>query len=174
MEGTYPLPEAQLDRFFFKLMVEYSTREELSEVLRRTTEGVNVRAGKVLDGPKVTRWQGLVREVIIAPHVKDYIVRLVLASHPKGPFASEKTNRYVRYGASPRAAQALILAGKVAALLDGRWNVSYEDIRKAAPAALRHRILLNFEGEAEGIATDRVVASILDALSAKTRPALEV
>jgi len=162
MEGTYPLPEAQLDRFFFKLMVQYSTREELSEVLRRTTESVNVRAGKILDGAKVTRWQGLVREVIIAPHVKDYIVRLVLATHPKGHFATEKTNRYVRYGASPRACQALALAGKIRALLDGRYNVAFEDVAALAKPAMRHRLILNFEGEAEGVSPDSVLEEIVE------------
>ncbi|HOX08589.1 MAG TPA: MoxR family ATPase [Planctomycetota bacterium] len=162
MEGTYPLPEAQLDRFFFKLMVEYSTREELSEVLRRTTEGVSVRAGKVLDGERVLQWQRLVREVILAPHVKDYIVRLVLATHPKGQFAPEKTNRYVRYGASPRASQALALAGKIRALLDGRYNVAFEDVAAAAKPALRHRLILNFEGEAEGVSPDSVIEEIIE------------
>ena len=162
MEGTYPLPEAQLDRFFFKLMVEYSSREELSEVVRRTTEGVVVVPGRVMDGPRVLGWQKLVREVIIAPHVKDYIVRLVLATHPKGQFAVEKTNRYVRYGASPRGAQALALAGKIRALLDGRYNVAFEDVVAVAKPALRHRLILNFEGEAGGVLPDDVIAEVLE------------
>jgi len=174
MEGTYPLPEAQLDRFFFKLLVGYPTLEQLETIMDRTTGAALPQVAPVLDGPRALEMRVLVREVPIARHVREYALSIVLASHPGSPAAGDLTNRYVRYGASPRAAQALILAGKVAALLDGRWNVSFEDIRKAAPAALRHRILLNFEGEAEGIATDRVVASILDALSAKTRPALEV
>jgi len=162
MEGTYPLPEAQLDRFFFKLVVEYSTREELSEVLRRTTEGIVIEAQKVMDGSKVRQWQKLVREVVLAPHVKDYVVRLVLATHPNGQYATEKVNRYVRYGASPRGAQALALAGKIRALLDGRYNVAFEDIAWCARPALRHRMILNFEGEAEGVGTDRVIEEIVE------------
>ncbi len=162
MEGTYPLPEAQLDRFFFKLVVEYSTREELSEVLRRTTEGIVVEAQKVMDGSKVLEWQKLVRDVVLAAHVKDYVVRLVLATHPNGEYATEKVNRYVRYGASPRGAQALALAGKIRALLDGRYNVAFEDIAGSAKPALRHRMILNFEGEAEGVGTDSVIEEILE------------
>jgi len=161
MEGTYPLPEAQLDRFMFKVLVGYSTREELSEVIRRTTEGISVTPKKVLEGEEVLEWQQLVREVVVAPHVKDYAVRLVLATHPRGPFAAEWTNKYVRYGASPRAAQALILAGKVVALVEGRYNVSFEDVSRAAAPAFRHRLILNFEGEAEGISPDDVVREVL-------------
>jgi MoxR-like ATPase len=162
MEGTYPLPEAQLDRFFFKLMVEYSSREELSEVLRRTTEGIVVRPDRVMSSPQVVGWQHLVREVIIAPHVKDFVVRLVLATHPKGPFATEKTNRYVRYGASPRGAQSLALGAKIKALLEGRYNVAFEDIVAVAKPALRHRLILNFEGEAEGVSPDAVIEEVIE------------
>jgi MoxR-like ATPase len=162
MEGTYPLPEAQLDRFIFKLLVEYSTREELGEVLRRTTEGVTVEAAKVMDGARVLRWQRLIREVVLAPHVKDYAVRLVLASHPGGQYATEKVGRYVRYGASPRGAQSLALAGKIRALLDGRYNVAFDDVAASAKPALRHRLILNFEGEAEGVTPDAIVAEIVE------------
>ena len=162
MEGTYPLPEAQLDRFFFKLLVEYSSREELSEVLRRTTEGIVVQAAKVMDGARVLRWQKLVREVVLAPHVKDYVVRLVLATHPGGQFATEKVTRYVRYGASPRGAQALALAGKIRALLDGRYNVAFEDVAASAKPAMRHRMILNFEGEAEGVTPDSIIEEVAE------------
>jgi MoxR-like ATPase len=160
-EGTYPLPEAQLDRFFFKLLVNYSTREEMAVILDRTTRGDWPKPEKVMDGEEVGRWQALVREVLVAPPVQDYAIRLVLATHPQGPFAAGDTNTYIRCGASPRGAQALILAGKVRALLDGRYNVSFEDIRGGYLPALRHRMLLNFEAQAENIAPDTVLAGIL-------------
>ena len=161
MEGTYPLPEAQLDRFVFKLLVEVSSREELSEVLTRTTEGHEAEINPVLTGERILEMRSLVNEVPVADHVKDYAVRLVLGSHPDGEYASEMVNRYVRYGSSPRGAQALVLGGKVRALLDGRYAVAFEDIDAVALPALRHRMILNFEGEAEGISTDDVVKDIL-------------
>ncbi len=132
-EGTYPLPEAQLDRFLLKLIVGYSTREELSTILDRTTRGERPKAEKVMDGPTLLRFQALVRDVIVAPHVQDYAIRLALATHPKGPFAAEATNQYVRWGSSPRGVQTLVLAAKVRALLDGRFNVSFEDLRRGLP-----------------------------------------
>ena len=139
-EGTYPLPEAQLDRFLLKLVVGYSTRDELSTILDRTTRGEKPRAEKVLDGPRLIELQTLVREVIVAPHVQDYAIRLALATHPRGPFAAEVTNKYIRWGSSPRGAQTLVLAAKVRALLDARFNVSFEDLRRvylAGPAPPR-------------------------------------
>jgi MoxR-like ATPase len=154
MEGTYPLPEAQLDRFMFKLLVGYPSLEQLGVIMDRTTGAALPQVAPVLDGARVLEMRQVVREVPIASHVREYALNIVLATHPGSPAATEMTNRFVRYGASPRAAQALILAGKVFALLDGRFNVSFDDIRKAAPAALRHRILLNFEGQAEGVSTD--------------------
>ena len=160
-EGTYPLPEAQLDRFFFKLMVGYSDRAQLAAIVERTTRGETIEPVKVMDGPEILRWQGLVREVILAEHVQDYIVRLTLATHPQGPFAPPITNQYIRWGVSPRAAQALALAAKVRALLDARYNVSFEDVRRVYLPALRHRILLNFEAQAEGIDSDKVLLEIL-------------
>jgi len=161
MDGTYPLPEAQLDRFMMKLEVNYSNREQLTEVVTRTTEGIKVEAKKVMDGTLINEWRLLVREVIVAPQVKDFAVRLVLASHPGGEYAAPVANQFVRYGASPRAAQALILCAKVRALLSGRYNVAFEDIEAVAHACLRHRLILNFEGEAEGISTDLVVDEML-------------
>src|SRR6516162_6907277 len=137
-EGTYPLPEAQLDRFFFKLIVNYSGREEMATILDRTTRGEWPKAEKVMDGSEIQKWQQLVREVLIAPPVQDYAIRLVLATHPGGEFAAGETNQFIRCGASPRGAQALVLAGKVRALLEGRYNVSFEDIRNAYLPALRH------------------------------------
>jgi MoxR-like ATPase len=162
MEGTYPLPEAQLDRFMFKLMVKYSSREELLEIVDRTTAETEPEAEKVLEGTQIVEWQKLVRQVIIAPHVKDYAARVVLATHPEGEYAVDITNRYVRYGSSPRGAQALILAGKMRALLAGRYNVSFDDVRETVLPALRHRLILNFEGEAEGIIADDILTQILD------------
>jgi MoxR-like ATPase len=163
-EGTYPLPEAQLDRFFFKLIVGYSTREQLSAIVDRTTRGEQVQASPVMDGAEILRWQALVREVILAPHVQDYLVRLTMATHPEGPFAQPATNQYLRWGASPRAAQTIALAAKVRALLDGRFNASFEDIRRVYLPALRHRVILNFEAQAEGVDTDDVLLRILDSL----------
>jgi len=163
-EGTYPLPEAQLDRFFFKLEVGYSNREDLSEILNRTTRGDESKVERVLDGPAILEHQKLVRQVVIAPHVQDYAVRLVLATHPGGELAHPSVNQFLRFGASPRAAQALVLAGKVRALLDGRGNVSVDDIRSAVLPAMRHRCLLNFEGEAEGKTTDEILTNIIETL----------
>jgi MoxR-like ATPase len=168
-EGTYPLPEAQLDRFFFKLLVNYSGRDEMATILDRTTRGEYPTPNKVMDGAEIRQWQQLVREVLVAPAVQDYAIRLVLATHPGGEFAAAETNKYIRFGASPRAAQALVLAGKVRALLDGRYNVSFEDIRRVYLPALRHRILLNFEAQAESIPTDQVLTQILNEV--KERPA---
>jgi MoxR-like ATPase len=173
-EGTYPLPEAQLDRFFFKLVVGYSSREELATVLDRTTRGINVQPEKVMDGAEIVEWQKLIREVIIAPHVQDYIVRLVLSTHPAGPFALPVTNQYLRWGASPRGAQTIALAAKVRALLEGRYNVSFEDIRRVFLPAMRHRVILNFEAQAENIVTDQVLLELLEKLPEKADDAKAV
>src|SRR6266498_3499852 len=159
-EGTYPLPEAQLDRFFFKLLVGYPSAADLTEVLNRTTENRKERVNKVVDGAALIELQQLVRQVPVASHVKDYAVRLVLATHPKTDTAVAITNQYLRFGSSPRGAQSLILAGKVRALTEGRFNVSFDDIQAAALPALRHRLILNFEAEAEAITTDHVVTQI--------------
>jgi MoxR-like ATPase len=166
-EGTYPLPEAQLDRFFFKLIVNYSGREEMATILERTTRGDWPRASKVMDGAAIRRWQQLIREVLVAPPVMDYAIRLVLATHPQGEFAAADTNKYIRCGASPRGGQALVLAGKVRALLEGRYNVSFEDIRRVYLPSLRHRVLLNFEAQAENIPSDQVLAGILKEVKEK-------
>lgn len=160
-EGTYPLPEAQLDRFFFKLLVNYSGRDEMATILDRTTRNEWPKPDKVMDGAEVAQWQQLVREVLVAPPVQDYAIRLVLATHAGGEFAAAETNKYVRFGASPRGAQALVLASKVRALLEGRYNVSFEDIRLAYLPALRHRVLLNFEAQAENIPPDQVLGQVM-------------
>ena len=161
-EGTYPLPEAQLDRFLFKLVVGYSGRKELAEIVDLTTGKEPQKPEKVMTGQEVIGWRKLVRELVVAPHVKDYAVRLVLATHPQGEFAVPITNKYVGFGASPRGVQSLILGAKFKALLEGRWNVSFGDVRNVAVPALRHRVLLNFEGEADGISSEKVVAEILE------------
>jgi len=160
-EGTYPLPEAQLDRFMFKLNVGYSNREDLAEVLRRTTETSKNEAGKVIDGQALLRYRTFVRQALIAPPVLDYAVRLTLATVPSGEFATESTNKYIRFGSSPRGAQALVLAAKIRGLLDGRYHASFEDIQAVALPVLRHRIILNFEAEAERVDQDSVVKGIL-------------
>jgi MoxR-like ATPase len=165
------LPEAQLDRFMFKLVVGYSGREELATVVDRTTRGIQIQPEKVMDGAEIQRWAKLIREVILAQHVQDYIVRLVLATHPEGPFALGVTNKYLRWGASPRGAQTLALAAKLRALLEGRYNVSFEDVRRVYLPALRHRVILNFEAQAEGIDTDRVLLEILEKLPEKAEDA---
>jgi MoxR-like ATPase len=170
-EGTYPLPEAQLDRFFFKLVVGYSTREELNTIIERTTKGVIVEPDKVMDGTEIVDWQQLVREVILAPHVQDYIARLTLATHPEGPFALPITNQYLRWGSSPRGAQTMSLAAKVRALLGGRYNVSFEDVRRVYLPAMRHRVILNFEAEAEGVDPDKVLLEILQKVPEKAEEA---
>ncbi|HAV63152.1 MAG TPA: AAA family ATPase, partial [Verrucomicrobiales bacterium] len=156
-----PLPEAQLDRFFFKLLVGYPTRDELTEVLTRTTEGAAAQPAKVLDRETIIELQKLVREVPVAGHVKDYAVRLVMATHPKTDTAVPISNQYLRFGSSPRGAQTLLLAGKVRALTQGRFNVALDDIAAAAAATLRHRLILNFEAEAEGITTDHIITEVL-------------
>ena len=160
-EGTYPLPEAQLDRFFYKLIVGYPTAEELSEVIARTTEENQVQVNKVVDGRTLSELQLLVKQVPVASHVKDYAVRLVLATHPNTETALDITNKFLRFGSSPRGAQSLLLGAKVRALTKGRFNVSFDDIAAVAFPALRHRLIVNFEAEAEGITTDDVLDKIL-------------
>jgi len=170
-EGTYPLPEAQLDRFFYKLIVEYSSREELKTILDRTTTGFVADIQPIMSQDEILGAQKLVKRVILAPHVQDYVVRLTMGTHPEGEFATDMTNKYVRWGSSPRGAQALTLASKVHALLDGRFNVSFEDVKKAALPALRHRVLLNFEGEAENMSTDSVIEDMIERIPTLTEKA---
>jgi MoxR-like ATPase len=160
-EGTYPLPEAQLDRFFFKLLVGYPSAADLTEVLNRTTENRKVELSAVVTREQMLELQHLVRQVPAATHVKDYAVRLVLATHPKTETAAPIANQYLRFGSSPRGAQSLLLAAKVRALTHGRFNASFEDIAAVALPTMRHRCILNFEAEAEGITTDIVLSQIL-------------
>ena len=160
-EGTYPLPEAQLDRFFFQILGGDPSAEELSEVLSRTTAGTRGGVAKVLTHEALLELMKLVREVPVASHVKDYAVRLVMATHPKTDTAAPIASQYLRFGSSPRGGQTMLLAGKVRALTEGRFNVSFDDIEAVVAAALRHRLILNFEAEAEGITTDHIIAQIL-------------
>ena len=161
MEGTYPLPEAQLDRFFFKLIVPFPSAGDLSEIVRRTTARLVLAADKVADGPTIQTMGGLARQIPIASHVVYYVVRLVLASHPEDPSAVAAVRRYVRYGVSPRGAQAIVLGAKIRALIEGRLNVSFDDVRAVAPPALRHRLILNFEAEASETSSEAIVAALL-------------
>jgi MoxR-like ATPase len=160
-EGTYPLPEAQLDRFFFKILVGYPSAEELTEVLSRTTSGARAQVARVLNRESLLELMNLVREVPVASHVKDYAVRLVLATHPRTETAVPISTQYLRFGSSPRGGQTLLLAGKVRALIQGRFNVSFDDLEAVAYPALRHRLIPNFEAEAEGITTDHIIAQVL-------------
>jgi MoxR-like ATPase len=166
MEGTYPLPEAQLDRFLFKVMVPFPSEEDLVAIMDRTTGAEAPTAGKVADAAEIVEMQRLARAVPIAAHVTAYAVSVLAATHPDQPRAPQIVREYVRYGGSPRGAQALVTAGKIYALLDGRFNVSVDDVRAVALPALRHRVILNFEGEAEGITSEAIVRSILDAVPA--------
>ncbi len=159
MEGTYPLPEAQLDRFLFKLRVPSPGAADLHEILDRTTQGAGLPVDRVLSGPQIMEMRRIVRTVPVAPHVQDQVVKLVLATHPDGA-RNALANKYIRYGSSPRGAQTLILGGKVRALLDGRFNVSVEDIRALLLPALRHRLILNFEAQADNRTTDDLLEEI--------------
>ena len=160
-EGTYPLPEAQLDRFFYKLLVDYPTAGELSEIVTRTTEGTKVEVSKVVNGATLIELQQLVQQVPVVSHVKDYAVRLILATHPNTETALEITNQFLKFGSSPRGAQALLLGAKVRALTEGRFNVSFDDVAEVALPALRHRLIVNFEAEAEGVIPDLVLQKIM-------------
>jgi MoxR-like ATPase len=171
MEGTYPLPEAQLDRFFFKLLVGFPDAHELEAILDRTTEAKDPRAEPVFDGARITEMSRLARMIPIADDLRRYGITLVLATHPEKEQATEMARRYVRYGSSPRGAQAIILGAKIRAILDHRYHVSRDDIREVALPALRHRLILNFEGQAEHIEADDIIDDALESIEA---PAMAV
>lgn len=164
MEGTYPLPEAQLDRFFYKLEVDFPDLDELHSIMDRTTQESVPDVSPVADRERILEMRQLARQVPVARHVQDYALRILRATHPDSDDPPEATRQYVRHGSSPRGGQAMLLGGKVRALMDGRFNVSCRDIRHSVHAALRHRVILNFEGEAEDIATDDILDAILDAV----------
>ena len=165
MEGTYPLPEAQLDRFLFKLNVTFPNIEELVTILDRTTSEVQPQAATATDGATLRQMGILARQIAVASHVNEYVAHLLLATHPDHPAAPEPVSRYIRFGASPRGAQAIILGAKVNALFNGRYNVAFSDIEAVVYPALRHRLILNFEGEAEGVTTDQVIEGVLDGIN---------
>ena len=167
MEGTYPLPEAQIDRFFFKLKINYPEHDELREIIDKTTEDYQPDLRQIIRADSVLEMKALIRQVPIASHVKNYAIRMVLASHPDNKFAIENVKKYVLFGASPRGVQSLVLAGKVSALLEGRYSVSREDIRAVAKPSLRHRIALNIKGEAEGIDEDNIIEEIIKSIPEK-------
>jgi MoxR-like ATPase len=166
MEGTYPLPEAQLDRFFFKLMVRFPKSGEIETILDRTTESVEPRAEPVFDGQRILELARLARQIPIADDIRRYGIAIVLATHPENALATDQSRRFVRYGSSPRGAQAMILAAKIRAILDHRYHVSRDDLRAVAAPALRHRLILNFEGQAEGVQADAVITDILENVEA--------
>jgi MoxR-like ATPase len=163
MEGTYPLPEAQLDRFFFKLIVQYPGKQDLHTILDRTTADSTPTPQAIIGKERIVEMRELVRKVPLARQIQDYAVRVVLATHPENPEATPLSKQFMRYGASPRGLQAIILAAKIRALLEGRYAVAIDDIRHVASPALRHRMILNFEGEAEGVKADTIIAEILKA-----------
>jgi len=169
MEGTYPLPEAQVDRFFFKLKVNYPTPDQLMEIIEKTTEEEEPELAKVMDPESILRMKALVMQTPVAEHVKHYAIRLVMATHPGNSYHIKRAGMYVHYGSSPRGVQTLIRAGKVAALLSGRYNVSLEDIRDMAGPALRHRIIMNLRAEAEGIDADEIIHDILKGVPERAR-----
>jgi MoxR-like ATPase len=161
MEGTYPLPEAQLDRFFFKLLVKFPSFTDMEAILDRTTEGDPPKSSHTLDGERILALGKLVRQIPIAPEVRRYAIAVVMATHPDNELAAPLTKQFVRFGSSPRGAQAVILAAKLRAILDGRYHVAREDVKAVAPMALRHRLILNFEGQADGVPPDAVVDNVL-------------
>ena len=161
-EGTYPLPEAQLDRFLFKVIVGYPAVSEYKAILDRTTGSAETKVEAVSSGDEIRRMRGIVRSVPVPEHVQDYAVHLVVGTQPGSTFASALVNENVSLGSSPRGAQGLMLAGKVRALLAGRYSVSIDDIRASTPDVLRHRVMVNFQGQADGVTPDRVVQSVLD------------
>jgi MoxR-like ATPase len=167
MEGTYPLPEAQLDRFMFKIDVLFPSADELVEIMARTTGSITAHAQIAADGSMILRMGQLARKVPIPTHVSEYVARLIVGTHPTSELSSDMVKRYVRYGSSPRGAQAITLAAKINALFDQRYNVSFDDVHAVAPAALRHRLLLNFEGQADGVRTDDVIAELIRQLPVK-------
>ncbi len=162
MEGTYPLPEAQLDRFMFKLDVKSPSVAELASIFGGTTGAQSAHASKVVDGKRIMEMRALAAQVPIAQHLMEYVARLVLATHPESPEAAPIVKQFVRVGSSPRGGQAIIKGAKMLALARGRFNVSADDIRECAFPALRHRMILNFEGEAEGTKPDNVIAKVLE------------
>ncbi|HXA51486.1 MAG TPA: MoxR family ATPase [Candidatus Acidoferrum sp.] len=168
MEGTYPLPEAQLDRFLMKILVTYPSRDELSRIVERTITRDEETPMPVLDRASILEVRGVCRQVLVAPHVQDYAIRLVMATQSDQPEAHDLAKRYIRYGSSPRGAQALVECGRVHALMRGRFHLSVEDILHVAPGVLRHRIILNFDAHADGQTPETILHSVLKGVTAQT------
>ncbi len=167
MEGTYPLPEAQLDRFLMKILVEYPSREELNRIVDRTIQREEVQLSQIVDREAILRLRSICREVLVAPHVQEYAIDLVMATQPGTPYAHDIANKYVRYGSSPRGAQALVECGRVLALMRSRLHLSIDDIREVAAGVLRHRIILNFDAHADGQTAETILKRVLDGVAAK-------
>jgi MoxR-like ATPase len=167
MEGTYPLPEAQLDRFLMKILVEYPSREELNRIVDRTIQREEIHLSEIVDREAILHLRSICREVLVAPHVQEYAIDLVMATQPGTPYAHEIANKYVRYGSSPRGAQALVECGRVLALMRGRLHLSIDDIREVAAGVLRHRIILNFDAHADGQTAETILRRVLDGVAAK-------
>lgn len=166
MEGTYPLPEAQLDRFMFKLNVDFPSLEELYNIIDVTITNNDVNINRIIDGQKILEYREIIRSVPIARPVQEYALKIVLGTHPENSVSPEVSKKYIRFGASPRAAQAIILASKVRAIMEGRFNVSFEDIKYTAYPSLRHRFFLNFDAIADGINADKLITQILESIKA--------
>lgn len=164
MEGTYPLPEAQMDRFIFKLSVQFPTFDELRDIIDITTTNKVVELQKIIDGAAILDMRKVIREVPIAKPVQEYALRVVLGTHPENADSPESSKRYIRFGASPRAAQAIIAASRARALMEGRYNVSFEDVKYVAYPALRHRFFLNFDAVADGVTTDGLISELLESV----------
>jgi MoxR-like ATPase len=161
-EGTYPLPEAQLDRFFFKLLVPFPRFKDMETILDRTTEVATPKAERIFDAQRILELSHLVRQIPIANEVRRFAVAIVMGTHPEHELAAPMAKQFVRYGSSPRGAQAIVLAAKLRAIMDGRYNVAREDLRAVTPMALRHRLILNFEGQAENVHPDQVLKNVLE------------
>ncbi len=169
MEGTYPLPEAQLDRFLMKILVSYPSREDLNRIVERTIQKEEVHLSQMVDRDTILQLRGTCREVLVAPHVQDYAIDMVMATQPGTPTAHEAANKYIRYGSSPRGAQALVECGRVLALMRGRLHLSTEDVREVARAVLRHRIILNFDAHADGHTAETILGSIFEGTPAPSK-----
>ena len=167
MEGTYPLPEAQLDRFLMKILVTFPSREELNKIVELTTRQDELELRQVMDGEHINELRVISRQVVVAPHVQDYAIDLVMATQPGTAGAAEITNRYIRYGSSPRGAQALVECGRVLALMRGRMHLSLDDVLLVAPSVLRHRIILNFDAHADGETTETILRKVFDTVAAR-------
>jgi len=169
-EGTYPLPEAQLDRFLFKLVVGYPREEDYAAILDRTTGAGEIKIEPATDGAEIVRLRHVVRAVPVPAHAQRYAIHLVMGTQPGSPYAPAKVNRAVALGSSPRGAQALLLAAKVRALVQGRFAVSVDDIKAVALPVLRHRVLINFHGQSEGVTDDAIVREVLATVAAPNGP----